>query len=82
MPNQLQIPDAVKPDKVEVLTLRMSDAEEAKRYADILANVRSNRARWQIVEHDRQFHNGTWLVFLVLQHFLFKRTLDLRKPSP
>lgn len=82
VPDQLRIPDAVKPDKVEVLTLRTENKEDMARYAEILTNVRSNRARYQIVEHDRQFHGGTWLIFLVLQHFLFKRVLDLKKPSP
>lgn len=82
VPNQLQIPDAFRPDRVEVLTLRTDSEPDMTRYSEILSNVRSNRARQAIIEHDRQFHNGTWLIFLVLQHFLFKRVLDLRKPSP
>jgi len=82
VPNQLQIPDAFRPDKVEALTLRTNSAEDMKRYADILTNVRSNRACYAIVEHDRQFHDGVWLIFMVLQHFMFKRVLNLRKPSP
>lgn len=79
MPNQLQMPDAVRPEKVEVLTLQTDKPADMVRYAELLSSVRGPKARRQLLEHDRQFHNGAWLIFLVVQHFQFRRVLE-KKP--